>query len=220
MKNDLLCIGLIGANGRLGKAITALESPGIQIVASYMSENPPNPEANIDLFLDVSSKEALEQNIMTALLVKKPIVVGTTGHADLERLKSASKTIPVFYSANFSLGAALMQPAAKEIARRFHPLSIELIEMHHAEKKDAPSGTALMLAQTIENIQSTPVEIRSIRSGSVVGQHELHFHGAEESLSLVHVAKSRDAFARGAIMVARYLAEQCPGFYTMEDLIR
>jgi 4-hydroxy-tetrahydrodipicolinate reductase len=212
-----LAIGLIGAKGRLGKAISAIESQGIRIAAAYTRENPPCPAAKVDLFLDVSTVDAIRCNLEAALAIKKPIVIGTTGHADLERMRSASQIIPVFYSANFSLGMALMHKMAEELARRFQSTSIELFETHHREKKDAPSGTALMLARTIEKIH--PVKIQSIRTGEAVGKHELHFQGFDESISLIHEAMSRDAFARGALMASRFLAVQSPGFYTMDDLI-
>jgi 4-hydroxy-tetrahydrodipicolinate reductase len=222
MKNsEPLLIGLIGASGRMGKAILALESKEARIAASFTRENPPDPGAKVDLFLDVSSIEALDQNLKAALLAKKPIVIGTTGHPSWEKMRSASQTIPVFYSANFNLNVALMRKMAEDLARRF-PLegSIELTETHHAGKKDAPSGTALMLAQAVEKIHPSRVKIRSIRTGQIVGKHELTFQSADESFSLIHDVLSRDAFARGSLVAARFLAEQCPGFYTMDDLLK
>jgi 4-hydroxy-tetrahydrodipicolinate reductase len=216
----MLRIGLIGARGRMGKAIAAIESPDITIGAFFTREHPPVPEAEIDLFLDVSSAAALEQHLNVALLSKKPIVVGTTGNVDFDRLKTASRSIPVFYSANFSLGMALMRRAAEEFARHFHPnASIEIVETHHAKKKDAPSGAALMLSQSVQKTDPSQVKIRSIRSGDIVGKHEIHFRSPEESLVLEHIAHSRDAFARGSLEAARFLAVQSPGFYTMDDLI-
>src|SRR5690242_11843319 len=114
MFTKALRIGLIGAHGRMGKAIAAIKSSDITIGAFFTRENPPDPEAEVDLFLDVSSAASLEQHLNVALLSKKPIVVGTTGNIDFDRLKTASRSIPVFYSANFSLGMALMRRAAEE----------------------------------------------------------------------------------------------------------
>ncbi len=220
MKSELL-IGLIGARGRMGKAILAMRSREVKIAASFTRGNPPDPAAKVDLFLDVSSIEALDQNLKAALLANKPIVIGTTGHPDWERMRTASRTIPIFYSANFSLSMALMRKMAEELARRFPAAtSIELIETHHAGKKDAPSGTALMLAQTVEKIHPSRVKIQSIRTSQIMGKHELTFQSAEESFSLMHDVKSRDAFAHGAILAARFLAVQSPGFYTMDDLVK
>ena len=216
-----LRIGLIGSKGRMGNAIASLRFPFIRIGAFFTRENPPDPEADVDLFLDVSSAAALKDHLQTALLANKPIVVGTTGLVDFENLKEASKAIPVFYSANFSLGMALMRKAAEEFARRFHKTaSIEIIETHHVHKKDAPSGAALMLAKTIEKNHPSKPEIQSIRLGQTVGKHELYFSSSEETLTLIHTAQSRDAFARGAFEAARFLAHQSPGFYTMDDLIQ
>jgi len=219
-KASPLRIGLIGASGRMGRAVTALATSQTPIVP-FTSAHPPTPSAPVDVFLDLSLPAALMQNLQTALLAKKPIVVGTTGHADFTSLEAAARSIPVFYSANFSLGIALMNWAAAECAKRFpHTASIELIEAHHAEKKDAPSGTALLLARTIEARRPGKVKIQSIRSGQVVGNHALHFHSSDERLSLVHETLSRDAFASGALKACRFLALKTPGFYTMSDLLR
>jgi 4-hydroxy-tetrahydrodipicolinate reductase len=221
MKDEPLRIGLIGASGRLGRAILALESEEVKIAAAFSREHPVDPAAKVDLFVDVSQAFALDQNLKAALLAKKPIVIGTTGRLDWEEMRAASRIIPVFYSANFSLSMALMRKMAEDFARRF-PLdgSIELIETHHAEKKDAPSGTALMLAEMLEKIHPSKVKIRSVRSGQIAGKHELTFQSKDESFSLVHDVLTRDAFAKGALAAARFLAQQCPGFYTMDDLVK
>ncbi len=220
MKSEVLRLGLIGSTGRLGRAIAALDDPTVAISASFNRAHPPSEEANVDLFLDVSTASALSQNLATALLAIKPIVVGTTGHLNFDLLKEASRSIPVFYAANFSLGMALMKKAAEEFGRRFHrKATIELIDSHHAGKKDAPSGTALLLASTVEKGHPSKVEIHSIRSGEILGKHELHFKSSEEHLFLVHETQSRDSYARGAVAAARFLAVQSPGFYTMDDLL-
>ena len=221
MNAKIVRIGLIGSTGRFGKAIAALRDPSVQISALYHRAHPADGDEKVDLFLDVSTVSALPHNLQVALLTKKPIVIGTTGHPHLESLKEAARSIPVFYAANFSLGMALMQRAAGEFARRFHrTASIALTESHHADKKDAPSGSALIIARSIEKTHPAKVEIQSIRSGQIVGKHELHFRSFEEHLTLVHEAQSRDAFARGALEAARFLAVQSPGFYTMDDLIK
>jgi 4-hydroxy-tetrahydrodipicolinate reductase len=218
--NDELHIGLIGAEGRLGRAIAAFASPSL-LFTSFTRAHPPSSSAGIGVFLDVSSPAAIEQNLEAALSSKKPLVVGTTGHADFDLLKKAAESIPLFYSANFSLGIALMRQAAVQFARRFHPLaSIGIIEAHHANKKDAPSGTALMLGRAVEESHPAKVEIQSIRSGQIVGKHELRFQSADEHLVLIHEAQSLNAFAQGAIAAARFLAVQSPGFYTMDDLLK
>src|SRR3990167_1813146 len=147
--NGAECIGLIGSKGRLGSAIASLAPQ--QIAVSFHRDFPADPTAHVDLFLDVSTASALPHNLRVECLAKKPLVVGTTGHSDWEMLKEAAQQIPIFYSANFSLGMALMRRAAADFARRFHQTaSVNLVETHHANKKDAPSGSALSLAQTVE----------------------------------------------------------------------
>ncbi len=215
-------LGLIGSTGRMGTAIRALaaQDPAFSIGASFHSGHLPDPTAPVDLFLDVSLPSALSHNLRAAILCKKPLVVGTTGHANLDMLKEASQFIPIFYSPNFSLGMALMRRAAVEFGRKFpHAARIDLIETHHTEKRDAPSGSAKTLAAAIREVHPAPVHIQSIRSGNLAGEHSLHFNTDEERLTLIHQAHSRDAFARGALAAAQFLAKQPSGFYGMDDLI-
>lgn len=215
-------IGLIGSTGRMGTAICALaaQDPAFRITASFHSAHLPDPTAPVDLFLDVSLPSALANNLRAALLSKKPLVVGTTGHANLDMLKEASQFIPIFYSPNFSLGMALMHRATAELARRFpHAAHIDLIETHHTKKRDAPSGSAKTLAAAIREVHPAPVHIHSIRSGTITGEHTLHFNTNEERITLMHQAHSRDAFARGALAAVQFLIQQPPGFYGMDDLL-
>lgn len=215
-------IGLIGSTGRMGTAIRALAAQDLSfwIEASFHSGRLPDPTAPVDLFLDVSLPSALSHNLRVAIVSKKPLVVGTTGHANLDMLKEASQYIPIFYSPNFSLGMALMRRAAAEFGRKFSPAArIDLIEAHHAEKRDAPSGSAKTLAEVIREVHPAPVQIRSIRSGDLAGEHTLHFETDEERLTLIHQVHNRDAFARGALAAAKFLTKQPPGFYGMDDLL-
>lgn len=195
-------IGLIGAQGRMGKAIAALH-PIIPITRST-----PRLNLDCDVLIDVSSHQALLEN----LSARKPIVIGTTGHPNLIPLEEAAKHFPIFYAANFSLGIALMNKLAAQISRYF-PSDVDLIETHHSEKKDSPSGTALHLVKNFSNAR-----IHSIRSGKIIGEHTLIFNNAEERLTLSHQAHSRDAFARGALAAARFLIGKPPGLYGMDNL--
>ncbi len=221
MDNKPLRIALIGASGRFGQAIAqlALQNPAFRIAASIGRETD-RSSLSCDLLIDASSANALAGNLQTALSLQKPIVVGTTGISDFSLLEKASREIPVFYAPNFSLGMAIMNKLARQAAAYFHPdAHIDLIETHHTRKKDAPSGAALLLSQTVENASSIPVKIHSLRSGNVVGEHTLFFNTAEERLSITHEAHSREAFARGALAAALFLIRQPPGLYGMDNLL-
>lgn len=197
-------IGLIGAEGRLGKAIKALH-PIFPITKSTCRLS-----LDCDVLIDVSSPHALEEN----LSAKKPIVIGTTGHPDFSPIQEASKHFPIFYAANFSLGVAILQKLSRYIAKQF-PSDIDLIETHHVAKKDAPSGTALQLAKNLPN-----AKIHSIRSGNIIGEHTLLFNTPHERITLSHEAHSREAFAKGAILAAQFLFDKEPGLYTMDNLFK
>lgn len=196
-------IGLIGANGRLGKTIAALH-PVIPITRAT-SRTP----LDCDVLIDVSSHQALQEN----LSARKPLVIGTTGHLIFAPIEEAAKHLPIFYAPNFSIGMALMNKLAAEIARYF-PSDVDIIETHHSGKKDSPSGTALHLRKTLLNAR-----IHSIRSGNIIGEHTLIFNNAEERLTLSHQVHSRDAYARGALAAARFLIGKPPGLYGMDDLL-
>lgn len=196
-------IGLIGASGRLGKAIADL-TPVTPILRTTSRKN-----LNCDVLIDVSSTEALLENLSAG----KPIVIGTTGHVDFSPILEASKHLPIFYAANFSLGIALMHQLAKLAAEKF-PSEIDLVETHRSKKKDAPSGTALALAKTVGNAR-----IHSIRTGDVVGEHTIRFQTAEERITISHEAHSRAAFARGAIAAAHFLIGKPAGLYGMDNLL-
>jgi 4-hydroxy-tetrahydrodipicolinate reductase len=195
-------IGLIGPNGKLGQAIAAL-TPVLPI-----SRNTPRDQLPCDVLIDASSASSLLENLSANL----PIVIGTTGHLDLSPIHAAAKHLPIFYAPNFSLGIALLHKVAAEIARRF-PSDIDLIETHHTQKKDSPSGTALLLAQIAPHTR-----IHSIRSGKIIGEHTFLFNTAEERITLSHETHSRDAYARGAIAAAHFLVGKPPGLYTMDNL--
>lgn len=211
-----LKIGLIGAGGRLGKEIAALHKPAV----FFTRESPAYAHSEVDVYIDVSAPEALAHNIGVALSAKKPLVVGTTGHATLSLLLEAAHKIPIFYSPNFSLGLALMRKFSAELARKFHrDAHIDLIETHHSQKKDSPSGSALLLAKAVEEHHPATVNIHSIRSGHIAGQHTLFFNTTEEKLTISHEAHSRTAFAKGALTAAFFLKDKPVGLYGMDELL-
>lgn len=233
-------LGIFGATGRLGKAIgsAALEDPFFTITAALgraslgtdygtflglsplglaISKSPPLPLP--DLFIDVSLSEGLSERLNTL----RPMVIGTTGLSkqDFSLLQEASRSIPIFYAANFSLGMALLKKMAAELASLFpSEADIDILETHRAGKKDAPSGSALHLAQTIKLARGEKtVAIHSLRSGEIIGEHTLQFNHAEERLTLSHQVHSRKAFAKGALAAAQFLINQPPGLYGMDQLL-
>lgn len=212
-----LKIVLIGP-GRLGHAIAVLASqdPSLKITAT-LCRTSERSTLSCDILIDVSLASAFAANIQWALSLKKPIVIGTTGLSpnDHDLLLNASKYIPIFYAPNFSLGMALMRKLAALTSNHLKNASIDLIETHHAQKKDAPSGSALALAKTIDS----PVNIHSLRSGKIIGEHTLLFNTPEERITISHEAHSRDAFARGALAAVRFLSSCTPGLYGMDDLL-
>jgi 4-hydroxy-tetrahydrodipicolinate reductase len=195
-------IGLIGSEGRMGKTIATLH-PIIPV-----EKKTARTSIDCDVLIDFSSHLALLEN----LSAKKPIVIGTTGHPTLEVLEKAAEHLPIFYASNFSLGAAILNEMAKFVSKHF-PADVDLIETHHAAKKDAPSGTALHLAKSLKD-----PTIHSIRSGTVIGEHTLIFNNAQERLTLSHQVHSREAFARGALAAAYFLVGKPAGLYSMDDL--
>ncbi len=234
-----LRLGLFGASGRLGRAIVglAVRDPEVSVVGAWTHASSKalgervhgillqlaTPEIDVDGYIDVSIPIGLEERLGIALQNKRPFILGTTGlePSDQALLEAAARHIPLLYAANFSLGMALLHKLARDAARLFYPhADIDLVETHHTQKKDAPSGSARLLARGIQQAhpEGKAPTIHSIRSGAVVGDHELRFNVAEEQLTLRHQAHSRDVFARGALLAARFLKGKAPGLYGMEQL--
>jgi 4-hydroxy-tetrahydrodipicolinate reductase len=213
-------IGLIGARGRLGREICLLEHPEVETIEQFHRDHLPNRRADVDLFLDVSSHEALKFNLQAALDAGKPIVIGTTGLIDFHLLQEASKKIPIFYSANFSIKMALLNACVEQCSHFFNQKAdVRIVETHHSGKKDAPSGSALFLSQTIEQVLGKAPAIHSIREGTIVGEHSVIFQGDGEEITLTHKALHRKIFAQGAIIASLFLVNQPPGLYSMKDLL-
>ena len=166
-----------------------------------------------DLLMDFSHPDCLADVLACPL----PLVIGTTGYREEQTraIRQAAESRPIFWAANFSPGIHMLKTLA-ELARGLLPdWQISLVETHHAKKRDAPGGTARMLA---ENLQITSVH--SIRGGTVPGIHEIGFYGPEEHLTLTHTAESRAVFARGALKAAAWLMDKGPGLYCMSDLYK
>ena len=192
-----------------------------------------------DVIVDFSHHSALPSLLNYAKATKTPVVVATTGHTDeeLALMKEAASEIAIFHSGNFSIGINLIINLAKQAARTLGAdFDIEIIEKHHNKKLDAPSGTALMIANAVADEREESeyiydrhsvrkarepkeIGIHSVRGGSIVGEHEVIFAGANEVVSISHSAASREIFANGALRAAIYLAGKSAGLYSMTDLI-
>lgn len=193
-----------------------------------------------DVIVDFSAPEALAASLDRATRAGVPILVGTTGLDDFadRRIGEASRSVAVLRASNTSLGVALLEELVERAARVLgSSWDVEVLEMHHRMKRDAPSGTALSLGEAAARGLSLPLtreEARSgrglerasgavgfaaLRGGTVVGDHDVFFAGPEERLILSHRAENRMIFARGALAAAGFLARQAPGLYSMRDVV-
>lgn len=222
---------LVAPNGRMGQAIReAVEEDG-----SFAID-----QDHADVLVDFSSPAALESSLDQATRAGIPILIGTTGLDDmaLRLIGEAARSVAVLRAANTSLGVALLADLVERAARVLGAdWDIEVLEVHHKAKADAPSGTALMLGEAAARGRGGQVQAESgrhgtglkrapgavgfaaLRGGTVAGDHDVLFLGPEERLILSHRAESRMIFARGALAAARFLHGQPPGLYGMQDVI-
>lgn len=224
----VIAIAVLGATGRMGKRILQLtaEDPDLQIACALTRPSFSDlliALANADVAIDFTSSAATKMHLDAAVQAGKPLVLGTTGHSpeQLKEIEDASRVIPILHSANFSFGIALCMDA---VARLGAALSsdgaIRIVETHHAHKKDSPSGTALALAKAASCKESSDVPIQSIRIGEVIGEHVVTFECGHEQIELKHTCHSRDTFAKGALLAAKFLCRQSPGLYSAKDLFK
>lgn len=238
-----------GAGGRMGKALAdIILSGGKHTVAAYCSvEFTTNESENIysslsefkgeaDCIIDFSNHLATQSVVDYAVNRGLPVVIATTGQTQEEKemINKASEKIPVFYSQNMSLGIALLSCLAKITAKAFPDADIEIVEKHHNQKLDVPSGTAILLADSIKTVkqdaeyvvgrnsygkrEKKEIGIHSLRMGSEVGTHEIVFAMGSQVITLKHEAENRSLFADGAISAAEFLVNQEAGFYNMDNI--
>ncbi len=194
-----------------------------------------------DVIIDFSHPSLIPGLLEFALAKKIPAVICTTGldEALLTAIDDAARSIPIFLSGNMSLGVNLLIQLAKTAAMALsEDWDIEIIEKHHRRKLDAPSGTALMIAEGLQSVSEAnrplacsrhgkdakritgEIGIHAVRGGSIVGEHEVLFAGLDENLTITHSASSRAVFAKGAIKAAQFLVTRQPGLYNMDDLLK
>ncbi len=244
---------LSGACGRMGKAVTqaTVASEDCEIVAGVdvcTSDTLPYPVYNsfsdikekADVIIDFSHHSAVASVLDYAKEHNLPAVIATTGHNEDEcsYIEKAAEDVAVFYSRNMSIGINLTIALAKKAASVLgSSFDIEIIEEHHSKKLDAPSGTALMIADALKETLDGNAEyiydrhldrrertkneigIHSVRGGSIVGEHEIIFAGKDEVVRIHHSAFSREVFAKGALSAAAFLVGKSKGFYNMEDML-
>lgn len=244
-----------GMNGKMGKVLTRLlqEDKETKIVAGIDKHIDSNSHAfpvyekasqcneKADVVIDFSHHSAMNNIIKYCMDTKTAIVTATTGldGEDMKCLLNASNEIPLFHSGNMSLGINVLIDLAKSASKAFgDSFDIEIIEKHHNQKVDSPSGTAYMIANEInevfnnnkdfvygrhgksDNRKPADIGIHAIRGGSIVGEHTVIFAGKDEIIEVKHTALSKDIFALGAIKAAKFLVQKENGFYNMNDMIK
>lgn len=236
------CI-LWGANGAMGKLIDNILKEEVVGRVSIDGENGVPKTAQelgrveADVVIDFSHHTAVSGVLEYAEEIGAAAVIGTTGHTPEEKamIQAAAQRIPVFYSGNMSLGIAVLCRLAKQAAAAFPQADIEIVEVHHTRKVDAPSGTAHMIFDAIREVRPKAVEhcgragegkrtaeeigISSLRLGNVVGIHEVHIDAGSQRLTLRHEAVTRDMLAEGGVEAARFVAGKPAGLYNMQDML-
>jgi 4-hydroxy-tetrahydrodipicolinate reductase len=240
----MLQFGVIGHKGRMGQALeAAIAEAGHAMRVGVDAGGDPRPLAGqCDVLVDFSAPDALAANLGAARAAGIPILVGTTGLEEphFVMLADTAKAVPVLQSGNFSLGVTLLAHLVHEAAARLGPeWDIEVLEMHHRMKLDAPSGTAKLLGEAAaagrgivlsDNMESGrhgmtgarregAIGFATLRGGTVAGEHSVIFAGPEERLTLSHSAENRMIFARGAVKAAAWLRGKPAGRYTMNDVL-
>ena len=217
-----------GGKGRMGSRLCALavdDSRFTLVAAVDVDSPPPGDLSRVDVVIDFSSESGTSQAVKLARQWSAALLVGTTGLSaqTLVALDDASHSVPVLLAANTSLGVAVMTHLAAEAARLLGTeYDIDIVETHHAMKKDAPSGTALRIARALRDGAGVilPAErIHAMRSGDVIGEHEVIFSGLGERIKFSHSATNRDLFVLGALRAAAWLAGQQPGLYTINQAL-
>ena len=249
----MIKILLSGAHGRMGKAVlAATESTSGRLevisgvdIADGNSTFPVYHDINLtvekpDVIIDFSHHTSLPSIMEYAVKHNIPAVIATTGHTDEESaiMKKSAEHIPVFFSRNMSLGVNLLIALCKKASEILgEDFDIEIIEKHHHNKLDAPSGTALMIADAISETraeseyiydrhsvrkkrETKEIGIHAVRGGSIIGEHEVIFAGTDELITLSHSAASRELFATGALKAAEFIVGKSAGMYCMDDLLK
>jgi 4-hydroxy-tetrahydrodipicolinate reductase len=250
-------VGVFGANGRVGKLLIEdlKATDGMDLAAVFVRNSLDfsiDPSVLVtsdmhafltasDIIIDFSLPDATEALLEEALKTPKPLVIGTTGlnTHQLNLLKEASELMPVLYATNMSLGVALLNKLVYQASAALEGFDIEIVEMHHRHKVDAPSGTALTLAESaaagrnldldkvrvsgrdgnIGERSKDEIAVMALRGGDIVGRHTVGFYNDGEFIELNHTATSRNTFSKGALRAGKWLVEQDAGLYSISDCL-
>ena len=233
-----------GASGRLGKVIVEIAQSQPDLTVKGVGRADPIEQlvTSADVVIDVTSPAATTTVARICSETQKPLIVGTTGHSpeQIEALHLAAQNCAVLLAPNFSLGVNLLFWMAEIVATKLgSDFDVEIVELHHRLKKDAPSGTAKRLAEVVAAARqlsyqkharhgrqglvgerpADEIGIHAVRGGDIIGEHTVLFAGLGERVELIHKASSRETFARGAIKAARWIVGRSPGIYEMRDVL-
>jgi len=225
---------IVGASGKMGGALrrVAAGDASLQVIAAVAREPDPTDAsltwlppsqldtvAAFDVAVDFSQPTALPALVDLCRARRSALVSGTTGLGvdDWRLLDAAAANIPLLWAANFSLGVAVLNALVARAAASLPQWDVDLIEAHHTQKRDAPSGTALALGKSVLAARGIEPSYHSLRAGDIVGEHCVQFSGIGERIELIHRATDRDVFARGALHAARWLVGKPAGRYGIED---
>ena len=248
--------GIVGATGRVGQLLVKILKESNEKIGAVMFTGAQTIEfdedtiitndantllENVDVVIDFSAPVATEKLLEAALNNPKPLVIATTGLNDHQKnlMIEVSKKAPILYATNMSLGVAILNKLVAMVSEKLRDFDIEIVEQHHRYKVDAPSGTALTLAESCAKARGLELKdvivtgrsghvgartkdeigVFAVRGGDVVGRHTVGFYNDGEFLELNHTATSRETFARGAIKVAKWIVNQNPGLYSINDAL-
>jgi 4-hydroxy-tetrahydrodipicolinate reductase len=244
--NPIVPIAVHGASGRMGQAVLrlAFDEPRVAVVGAIVrrdsatvgkrvrdfSDDGVRYTTDLDasaaplVLIDFSVANAFDDALAIARARRIAFVSGTTGLSTQQHaaLHDASSAIPVLWSANFSIGVAVLDRLVREAASALSDWDCEIAEAHHRHKKDAPSGTALALGRAVaesRNVDAATIGYAHVRAGDIVGEHTVLFAGAGERIELTHRATDRTIFARGALRAAAWIADRPAGAYALADVI-
>jgi 4-hydroxy-tetrahydrodipicolinate reductase len=253
----MIKVGVFGASGRVGKLLleNLKETSQMSLSSVYVRNSLDfaiDPSVLVtsdmksflqasDVIIDFSLPDACEELLEASIESPKPLVIGTTGlnTHQLNLLKDASEIMPVLYATNMSLGVALLNKLVAQASAALEGFDIEIVEMHHKHKKDAPSGTALTLGESAASARGLDLDkvrvsgrdgnigertqdeisVMALRGGDIVGRHTVGFYNDGEFIELNHTATSRSTFSKGAIRAAKWLVSQEKGLYSISDCL-
>ena len=235
----MIKLAVSGCRGKMGSRVMELAFHDLDFSVVCLLEHKDHPDFNkninnlivsdemsktkdADVLIEFTSTSATMEHLKDCVKYNCPMVIGTTGLDDAQKklIKAASKKIPIVFSPNMSVGVNILFDLVKNISESIpDTYSIKIIEAHHVHKKDSPSGTAKTIAEIMTESGLKIADIKSIREGEIVGDHEVIFESPVDTIKISHSAKTRDIFAEGALVAAKWLANKKCGLYNMRDVL-